>query len=72
MGFRGKIAVLRHLEDFLGKMEESRPPLKLKNNFFYFFSIGQRSFWHAPELSSPTGSTLELRLKMVKNQGFTM
>ena len=32
MGFRGKIAVLRHLEDFLGKMEESRPPLKLKNN----------------------------------------
>ena len=32
VGFRGKIAVLRHLEDFLGKMEESRPPLKLKNN----------------------------------------
>ena len=40
--------------------------------FFYFFYTGQRSFWHAPELSSPTGSTLELRLKMVKNQGFTM
>ena len=32
VGFRGKIAVLRHLEDFLGKMEESRPPLKLKYN----------------------------------------
>ena len=40
--------------------------------FFYFFYTGQWSFWHAPELSSPTGSTLELRLKMVKNQGFTM
>ena len=26
--------------------------------FFYFFYTGQRSFWHAPELSSPTGSTL--------------
>ena len=31
-GFRGKIAVLRHLEGFLEKSEESRPPLKLKNN----------------------------------------
>ena len=30
--FRGKIAVLRHLEGFLEKMSESRPPLKLKNN----------------------------------------
>ena len=32
MGFRGKIAVLRHLEGFLEQSEESRPPLKLKNN----------------------------------------
>ena len=31
-GFRGKIAVLRHLEGFFEKSEESRPPLKLKNN----------------------------------------
>ena len=28
MDFRGKIAVLRHLEWFLVKSEESRPPLK--------------------------------------------
>ena len=27
-----EIAILRHLEWFLEKMEESRPPLKLKNN----------------------------------------
>ena len=26
------LAVLRHLEGFLEKSEESRPPLKLKNN----------------------------------------
>ena len=32
MGFRGKIAVLRHLEWFFEKIKESRPPLKLKNN----------------------------------------
>ena len=31
-GFRGKIAVLRHLEGFFEKSEENRPPLKLKNN----------------------------------------
>ena len=31
-GFGGKIAVLRHLEGFFKKSEESRPPLKLKNN----------------------------------------
>ena len=31
-GFGGKIAVLRHLEGFLEKSEESRPPLKFKNN----------------------------------------
>ena len=30
MGFRGKIAVLRYLEGFLEKSEESRTPLKLK------------------------------------------
>ena len=28
VGFRGKIAVLRHLDGFLAKSEESRPPLK--------------------------------------------
>merc|ERR1711973_832053 len=28
VGFRGNIAVLRHLEWFLEKMAESRPPLK--------------------------------------------
>ena len=28
----GKIAVLRVLEGFFDKSEESRPPLKLKNN----------------------------------------
>ena len=27
-----EIAVLRHLEGFFEKSEESRPPLKLKNN----------------------------------------
>ena len=27
MGFRGKIAVLRHVDGFLEKTEESRPPL---------------------------------------------
>ena len=31
--FRGKITVLRHLEGFLEKSEESRPHLKLKNNW---------------------------------------
>ena len=31
-GFRGKISVLRHLEGFFEKSEESRPPLKLKKN----------------------------------------
>ena len=31
VGFRGNIAVLRHLELFLEKSEESRPPLSLKN-----------------------------------------
>ena len=28
VGFRGNIAVLRHLQGFLEKSEESRPPLK--------------------------------------------
>ena len=28
-----EIAVLRHLEEFLEESEESRPPLKLKNNW---------------------------------------
>ena len=41
MGFRGKIAVLRHLEWFLVKSEESRPPLKWPilggSTFFTFF-----------------------------------
>ena len=39
VGFRGKIAVLRHLEDFLGKMEKSRLPLKLKNKRSLLSSI---------------------------------
>ena len=30
MGFRGKIAVLRHLEGFLENSEESRTPLKIE------------------------------------------
>ena len=41
MGFRGKIAVLRHLEWFLVKSEESRPPLKwpiLGGSTFFTFS----------------------------------
>ena len=32
VGFRGNIAVLRHLQGFLEKNEESRLPLKLKIN----------------------------------------
>jgi len=38
-----EIAILRHLEGFLEKSEESRPPLKLKNNgehFLLFFFQG--------------------------------
>ena len=41
MDFRGKIAVLRHLEWFLVKSEESRPPLKwpiLGGSTFFTFS----------------------------------
>ena len=34
------LAVLRHLEGFLEKSEESRPPLKLKNNGGQLFSLG--------------------------------
>ena len=41
MGFRGKIAVLRHLEWLLVKSEENRPPLKWPilggSTFFTFF-----------------------------------
>ena len=41
VGFRGKIAVLRHLDGILAKSEESRPPLKWAilggSTFFTFF-----------------------------------
>ena len=36
-------AILRHLEWFLEKMEESRPPLKLKNNRGLLSSIFSKS-----------------------------
>ena len=35
MGFRGKIAVLRHLEGFLEKSEESRNNLGLLSDIFH-------------------------------------
>ena len=37
------LVVLRHLEGFMGNSEESRPPLKLKNNWgqFFNFSLGR-------------------------------
>ena len=39
-----EIAVLRHLEGFFEKREESRPPLKLKNNGGQLSSIFSKNF----------------------------
>ena len=45
MDFRGKIAVLRHLEWFLVKSEESRPPPKMANfGGSTFFTFSQKCF----------------------------
>ena len=42
MGFRGNIAVLRNLEGFFEKIEESRPPLKLKIMGVYLLTFFSR------------------------------
>ena len=63
LGFRGKIAFLRHLVGFFEKSEESRPPLKLKSNWGQFFNFSLGCFFQ--KIQFPRG--LGHNAKILKN-----